>query len=305
MEGIKSSIGDAFLTLPLIIAGFTFFLGTLTSNISLLYLFLGHITVVPALSTFFNMPPFFSSGKFDFVQSVGWFISILIIFGMCSNLLDSVINNKNSYYSILAATVLFGIGGFAKNQIPSGHHINIFSYFEKYSKDVTPSPLCSIIPGLSDEKIPQIHTGPSAWVVNIAFFFGFIMANVVSIYNLPVPSLPEDLTIASSDSENKKDQENKLNQRVNFRKTLVLVIGIITSVLFLLLLYFRFNDSGCEKNIVFCLIPIILCYATGMGFFQFLYKSCGILPTDVLGIANGAISPDLIDTPIICTGDTI
>ena len=304
MEGIKSSIGDAFLTLPLIIAGFTFFLGTLTSNISLLYLFLGHITVAPALSTFFNMPPFFSSGKFNFVQGVGWFFSMLIIFGIYSNLLDSVINNKLSYLLFLLIIIFGGLGFFWKDT-PSGQHINALSYFEKYSKDLTPSPLCSIIPGLSDEKIPQIHTGPSAWVVNIAFFFGFIMANVVSIYNLPVPSLPEDLTIASSDSENKKDQENKLNQRVNFRKTLVLVIGIITSVLFLLLLYFRFNDSGCEKNFVFCLTPIILCYSLGMGFFQLIYKSCGILPTDVLGIANGAISPDLIDTPIICTGDTI
>lgn len=309
MEGIKSSIGDAFLTLPLIITGFTFFLGTLTSNISLLYLFLGHITAVPALSTFFNMPPFFSSGKFNILQGVGWFLSMLIIFGIYSSGLNAALGSEKDKdklsYLLFIAIPIFGFLAFLRKDTPSGQHINLLSYFSKYSNDVTPSPLCSIIPGLSDEKIPQIHTGPSAWVVNIAFFFGFVMSNVITIYNMPKPSEPTYVTVGAGSEETVKEQTNKLEARVNFRKTLVFVIGCITTALFLLLLYFRFYDSGCEKNIVFCLTPIILCYLAGMAFFQLLYNSCGILPTDVLGIANGAISPDLIDTPIICTGDTI
>ena len=102
-----------------------------------------------------------------------------------------------------------------------------------------------------------------------------------------------------------KDQENKIKARVNFRKLLVSIIGTITTILFALLLYFRFNNGGCEKGLWYCLFPIIICYLSGMAFFQLLYKSCGILPTDVLGIASGAISPDLIDAPIVCTGDTV
>ena len=49
MESLGDSFGDAFITLPLLIIGFIFFLGTLTSNIGLLYLFLGHLGIVPAL----------------------------------------------------------------------------------------------------------------------------------------------------------------------------------------------------------------------------------------------------------------
>jgi len=299
MESVKSCIGDAFLTLPLIIVGFTFFLGTLTSNISLLYLFIGHITVVPALSTIYNTPLVSISNIFG---GIGILLSLLITFGILSVSLESL-TDKNAHFLWLLMLVPI-ITGLVRKDLPCGQSLNPLSWTSYFSQNKEqPSALCSIIPGLSDEKIPEIHTSPSAWVVNIAFFFGFIMSNVITIYNQPTPTLPTSVSAVSDESL--KDQENKIKARVNFRKLLVSIIGTITTILFALLLYFRFNNGGCEKGLWYCFLPIIICYLSGMAFFQLLYKSCGILPTDVLGIANGTISPDLIDAPIVCTGDTV
>jgi hypothetical protein len=299
MESVKSCIGDAFLTLPLIIVGFTFFLGTLTSNISLLYLFIGHITVVPALSTIYNTP---LVSILNWSGGIGILLSLLITFSILSFTIESL-TNKNAHF--IWIFMLFAvIAGFVRKDLPCGIALNPLSWTSYFSQNKEqPSALCSIIPGLSDEKIPEIHTSPSAWVVNIAFFFGFIMANVISIYNQPTPQIPQSLTLDSPESL--KDQENKINARVNFRKILVSVIGTITTILFLILLYFRFNNGGCEKGFWYCLFPISTCYVTGMAFFKLIYDTCGILPSDVLGISSGIISPDLIDAPIVCTGDTV
>jgi hypothetical protein len=303
MESVKSSIGDAFLTLPLIIVGFTFFLGTLTSNISLLYLFLGHLTVVPALFTIYNTPLVSSSNIFG---GAGILLSLLIIFAILffSSFYVTGINVNFVWIALWIAMFLAVSAGLVRKDLPCGIGLNPLSWTSYFSQNKEqPSALCSIIPGLSDEKIPEKHTSPSAWVVNIAFFFGFIMANVISIYNQPTPQIPQSLTLDSPESL--KDQQNKINARVNFRKILVSVIGTITTILFLILLYFRFNNGGCEKGFWYCLFPISICYLTGMAFFKVIYDNCGILPTDVLGIASGAISPDLIDAPIVCTGDTV
>ena len=79
MESLGDSFGDAFITLPLLIIGFIFFLGILTSNIGLLYLFLGHLGVVPALEFLGNETrPFGNNGEaINFKNMLYYFLSWL------------------------------------------------------------------------------------------------------------------------------------------------------------------------------------------------------------------------------------
>jgi len=51
---LRNSFGDAFITLPLLLLGFIFLFGTLTSNTGLLLLFIGQAVLVPILGFFAN-----------------------------------------------------------------------------------------------------------------------------------------------------------------------------------------------------------------------------------------------------------
>ena len=73
-------LGDAFLTLPLLLIGFSFFFGTLTSNVGLLYLFLGHLLIVPLSSSVMNTlgRPWMENGQLNIVKAIKYAISLII-----------------------------------------------------------------------------------------------------------------------------------------------------------------------------------------------------------------------------------
>ena len=84
MEALQSSFGDAFVSLPILIIGLIFFLGMLTSNVGLLYLFLGHLAVVPSLSFLSNekgIPWADEDGTRNPVKAIQWILSLIILFG--------------------------------------------------------------------------------------------------------------------------------------------------------------------------------------------------------------------------------
>ena len=72
---LRNSLGDAFITLPLLLLGFIFLFGTLTSNTGLLLLFIGQAVLVPILG-------FLGNVKLDFVDqlvNVKTFLACLIM----------------------------------------------------------------------------------------------------------------------------------------------------------------------------------------------------------------------------------
>jgi len=301
MEALQSSFGDAFTTLPLLIMGFIFFLGMLTSNIGLLYLFIGHLFVVPSLSYLGNEKgnPFFDDvGKPDITKILKWIVSIGIFYGINAGASQQVVGNSG--LSILIFIVLAFFQGITKESY--FHFFNPLTWKwnvedEKSILGVSlstskPGPGCNILP-----HTENAYNSPSHWVNHITFFFGFIMANASAIYNQPSPTNPRT---ADPDADTRRKAQ--IDLRVTNRKSITASIMVMSLILLLILLVFRYRKTDCEGSFWTVLFPITISYLTGLAFFNLIYKSCGVRPADVLGIVQGFIAPELIDNPIVCVG---
>ena len=297
MEALQSTFGDAFTTLPLLIMGFVFFLGTLTSNIGLLYLFVGHLIIVPALSYLGNNDghPFLDANdQFNLTMLVKWIFSLLVFFGINMGSL-ALTDGVNSWFFIV---LLFAVGAQWYNRTSFFDVVNVMTFILSASGmdtsvRATPAPTCNIVPTGSDEKI---YSSPSHWINHITFFFGFIMSNTVAVYKEPTPP---KVTTGDADADARRNAA--IESRVTNRKSLALSIGFVSTLVFLVLLMFRYR-VGCESHFGLAVVPIGFAYMTGYFFFSLIYKGCGVRPADVLGIVQGMISSDLIDNPIVCVG---
>ena len=293
MEALQSSFGDAFATLPLIIMGFIFFLGMLTSNIGLLYLFIGHLAVVPALSFLGNEGgnPFKNdSDQWEPAKVFKWVASILIFFGIN---LGSAANydQRTGWLSLL----IFIIAGFQYAfKKPFFYFVNPMNlpFLGITDYKPTPGPGCNILP-----ETEGGYSSPSHWVNHLSFFFGFIMSNAAAVYNEPVPKNP-----TTADPAADKQRQGKIDLRVGNRKTITMSIMILSTVIFAILLLFRYKKTACENNFWLALFPVLIAYSTGIAFFSLIQTNCGVRPADVLGIVQGLIDSKLIDNPIVCVG---
>ncbi len=283
MEFIQQSqnlITDAFITLPLLLIGFTFFFGTLTSNIGMLYLFLGHLLVVPAASFLENEEgrPWMKDGEVKIEKIIKYIISLITVFTV------TYVPGTSEDGLTLAKYILFPILGLA--------HI-LWMNFRPFAPNTLPN--CAVIPGLSEKD--TIYNHPSSWLNHVTFFVSYVFANALSIFNQPTPSLAQ-----SSDPNQNADRQTKLDTRVRNRKWISTTIMICIAVVFAVLLLFRFMKTPCESGFVRSLLPIFLTGSLGFSWFGVVYENCGVRPADVLGIVQGLISPELIDNPIVCVG---
>jgi hypothetical protein len=300
IKGLQASMGDAFLTLPLLLLGFTFFFGTLTSNTGLLYLFLGHLLVVPALSFLANEPGAAWSGgpgpADTFFKLIKWVLSTLIFFGLHGDALGG-----GGAFGIFALLLIPLIGqyivGEPGKEVPAFFFLNPVAWFmPKPATQETAGPACSVIPN-ADPSDP-FYTTPSTWLTHLVFFFGFIFSNAAGIYNTPAPKLPG---LAANERE-RKNREARLEARVRNRKLIAGSIIAMSTVLLLLLLLFRYKKTPCEGGFFYSLFPLLAIGLTGASWFTVVYTKCGVRPVDVLGLVQGMISPDLIDNPVVCMG---
>ena len=295
MDALRSSFGDSFTALPLLIMGLIFFLGMLTSNIGLLYLFIGHLFVVPAVSYLGNErghPLYNEKDEPDVTKILKWITSLGIFFGI--NTASAQVSTGSWWiiiFGFISAVLQLAF------QKPFFFFLNPLDWIKERlgieSKNVTPGGSCDILPSDSD----VIYHNPSHWVNHISFFFGFIMSNTVAVYNEPTPTNP-----ATSDPAADAKRKAQIDLRVGNRKSIAVSIGIVSTIVFFFLLFFRFKKSDCEENFWLVLFPIIIVYFTGIAFFELIHKSCGVRPADVLGIVQGMISSQLIDNPIVCVG---
>jgi hypothetical protein len=298
VKEIRGFIGDVFLTLPLIITGFIFFLGTLTSNIGLLYLFVGHIILVPALTFLANAggSAWFDKDAFSVVRLFKWFFSILTIF--FTNMYGQNLDFNNWWWYIILLFVPF-FGQFAL------HHQNndkpVFWFFNVLGWFMTPDPLsraspsCDIMPGGSD--LGYLESMPSKWITHIVFFFGFIFANSYAIFNEPSPTITDN-----NNPEQRASRQAVLDKRVANRKNVSMGILVFGVFMLLFFLSIRYYTTPCEAGFLYSLIPCLIIGITGVSWFNILYTRCGVRPTDVLGIVQGMISPNMADNPIVCVG---
>jgi hypothetical protein len=91
---------------------------------------------------------------------------------------------------------------------------------------------------------------------------------------------------------------------VENRKWITATLGGVGLVIFLLLLFFRFQKTPCEYPFYLILFPIFYAMILGSCFFFLVFKVCGARPADILGIVQGMVPSDLIDTPVVCVADS-
>jgi hypothetical protein len=290
IEGLQSSFGDAFVTLPLLIIGVTFFFGTLTSNTGLLYLFLGQLLLVPAVQFILNEPGRFwkdskDPSKSDLVRSIKWISSLLVTVGINSGFdWSSAFSSPGENWTSILRGILTPFLLIAQLLI-----------LNTYPPPAVDSKSCSMIPRVDLDSSP-VYSSPSSWTAHIVFFCSFVLSNALGIYNEPTPELKV------TDDREKAARQAKLDERVANRKWISGTIAALSMGILIVLLFFRFKYTPCESGFIRALPGILVLFITGASYFDIVYKYCGVRPADVLGIVQGLINPDLIDNPIVCVG---
>ena len=277
-DDLKALFGDAFLAFPLMMAGFVFLFGILTSNIGLLYLFIGQALLVPSvgfLSNLHAMPHKKPDGTWNF-------------FGL--------------FRLIWSALALFRANTWAENPMAVGIPTALLLASQLglngfIPRKAAPSPQCGILPS-GDDYENTIFTSPSMWILQLGFLTFFILSNAISIYKLPTPEIS-----TYQDERTKKERMERLEDRVQNRKSTTIMISIMVLIVFLSFVYFRYNQTDCEKGFFASLPAIVLVCLTGYNYFDVLVSKCGVRPADVLGVVPGIINPDLIDAPVVCIGE--
>ena len=293
---LRDSFGDAFITLPLLLLGFVFLFGTLTSNTGLLLLFIGQIILVPILGFLGNYDdaPFGTA-----ITGASTFIGAMILYAVHSGSISSLAGNNGWAFMstpIIIWLVQYAIKAFTEGKSKYSHFdvVNPAKWFGVESINPSSSANCSIIP---NEK--GANKRPTDWVNHIVFFFGFLISNAVAVYSEPTPKVSD-----SGTEQQIKERQARVDARVANRKFLTACIIAVCFVVLALLLAFRYNKSECEETIYLALVPLLIAGYTGSAWFNIIYKSCGIRPTDILGIVQGMVPTELVDNPIVCVGSS-
>ena len=295
VEELRDLFRDTFYTLPLLILGFLFFFGTMTSNVGILYLLIGHIILVPALS-FLSDPAsnIFPDGEMSIWNTLNSLASLTIVLWSHGQALGGGYNYL--LFLLMIVPYILQAFGFNKSVLFFYNPIamarsTVYNDEEKGYLD-SKSSACAMLPNTGTPRI-----NPSTWVSHFVFLYGFIMANATAIMNEPVPVEYNSNTLSQSEG-----REQKIIERVNNRKKRSMMVMAFTTIIFALLLVARYLYSDCEGSFMYNAIPIIITGLTGVAWFQILYVDCGIRPADILGIIQGMISPRMADNPIVCVG---
>jgi len=144
------------------------------------------------------------------------------------------------------------------------------------------------------------NTGPTYWTAHMTFFFGYLLANAVSIKNIPADPLID-----------KKHTTNRM-----LRTTWIIIATILFALIFPLLRFRltggRFVDNssligrllggvtGGAETLPGILLALLVCGGIGYAWYLFA-ESCGARSADVFGIAQQLLpSSAKDDTPMAC-----
>lgn len=211
---------------------------------------------------------------------------------------------RSVYYSLIAATLTQFFAKWYGKPLSILSILNpiwwlkVFNWFNLDRIAVEPTSSCSIV--ARNGSAEDTYANPSTWICHIAFFFGFFFSNAYAIHNEPAPTLKN----FSKDPQVNKRRQESLKDRVENRKWITSSLAAVGLVVFLLLLFFRFQKTPCEYPFYLILIPIFYAMILGSCFFFLVFKVCGARPADILGLVQGMVPSDLIDTPVVCVADS-
>lgn len=278
MEGLLDTLQtlfvDSYALFPAVVMGFLFLFGTFTSNIGMLFLLLGHAIVVPSLNLLSN--PYKINDKSDYAR---YGIAGLIVYSVLSAGLNT--DTLGSWSMLVSVIPVLGLLFWPAGNAPQ-------------ASDAGPG--CAVYPGAADAT--DYFNRPSAWVAHTVFFFSFVISNAMWIYGLPSPTIQNP----STDAKTNAKRQDALNQRVANRKTLTGTVAGLSVVVLLAFLAIRYRATGCESRTPWILVPLAVIATTGAAWFRLITQSCGVRPTDILGVVQNMLSPDILDNPIVCVG---
>jgi len=301
LYSLRDSLSDSFAVIPLLLMGLILFLGILTSNIGMLYLFIGQLILVPAISFAANIPGGVFSYLMDgqYLAAGKWLVSILAILTVSSLSLATKAGSSGfSIYSGLLWTTLLQFFNSDLSILDTYDPYRWYLAFIGFPKPEKVPSACALLPGIEEtEWTSKDRLSPTSWLIHMCFFFGFVVSNAIATYNEPVP------TIRSSNNPSQNAQRQAaLDARVSNRKTITATVACISLFVLLILLYLRIGKTACEGTYDILVVPSALTFLLGYAWFYVIYTHCGIRPGDVLGIVQGFVTSDMADNPIVCVG---
>jgi hypothetical protein len=142
------------------------------------------------------------------------------------------------------------------------------------------SQLVPLIPTTGASYSSPINSSPSYWMAHVSFFFGYILMNAISIYNMPA-------------------EKNAIEWMITSRKTRAVTIITTTVILWVLFAYMRYSFTGVETFGGIALAMVLLGGA-GVGWY-YLASALGARNSDIFGIAQSMMSQNSGNAkPVTC-----
>ena len=322
---IKKNILYFFLALPLILIGYETFMTLALGSRTWSFLLVGQIAIVPLVATLFYFIYNIFGGQ-SYGMSLLYFVMSSVLFIALAYVITNPSSLNVSFSSAgipslqIPSIELPSIKGPTKEQVDSGFLIfgkvaipiivvlsvallvfpeqfvglfngvtrtttstiinalkfpfTTFTNMFNNNEPIIANDNCSIFPGISDvtSKVPSFY------LAHIAFFVGYVFTNALTIFNM---------------SNNSNDDEKGYNSR-RYR----LIVSMVTiSILYLLLVLFRYNVTGCES-----LLGIFFTSTTfaTLGLTWYLFaKYCGCRAADLSGITTSLV-PQKAKSPVVC-----
>jgi hypothetical protein len=296
IQTIRDFSKDTFATLPLLLIGFTFLFGFLTTNTGLIWFFIGQILFVPAITLLVNenIISLFSTRP-------GMTISALLMtfipnLSVILSLIAKARRAVDEEISVPDSTV----GGYI---FPLFNNILILvsSFLASNQGNSSQDKTCSLLPAKEGDSVWAM---PSSWIAEITFFCSYVLANALSLFNEPVPDLvpikglSEEEGLKANAAQKRKLDDKVFNRKV--RSGWIIFTSLLALFIFMLM---RYKMMNCEGSFVKSILPLLSIITGAFTWFNFVYTSCGVRPVDILGIMTQVVDQTMAQNPIVCTGE--
>lgn len=286
---IQSVFADSMTTLPLLLTGLLFFIGTLTANTGMLLMILSIVLGVNGLGFILNLKPLTQQDPFMIMRIIG---SLIFMFTLRYGVpyqqeqggitKDVVLGMAIGIYALHAIYMIF-FGNVAGQQETAGQ--------------------CSILGQKkgATEGTRADFSNPSLWLISVTYILGFTFANAVDIFNLPTPTVTEE---SFPDKAQRQQQQKLVNDRVTNRLIQASFVMVACILVFSFVLWYRLTQTQCEQPLFALICPLSFVILTSFALYYYITLKCGVKPADMFGIVYDMVHPDLVNNPIVCTTTT-